>query len=103
MGNHNSISRKLYLSLALMLTISLTSVAQDATPTAPVVAPVATVAPAVVQGGDPVKGKDLFHPTAIGIDREVDPLIDKHEVRAGPALLKLALGQLIQAIVAGLG
>ena len=56
-GNHNSISRKLYLSLALMLTISLTSIAQNAAP----VAAVATETPATTQAGDPVKGKELFN------------------------------------------
>ncbi|PKH66424.1 cytochrome C [Flavobacterium sp. ALD4] len=54
-GNHNSNSRKLFLSLAVMLAVSLTSVAQDATPAA------ATEAPAATQGGDPVKGKELFN------------------------------------------
>ena len=39
-GNHNSISRKLFVSLALTLAFSLTSFAQDA---------------------DPVKGKELFN------------------------------------------
>jgi len=39
-GNHNSIVRSLFLSLAVMLTLSLTSVAQT---------------------GDPVKGKELFN------------------------------------------
>lgn len=38
-----------------MLAVSLTSVAQDATPAA------ATEAPAATQGGDPVKGKELFN------------------------------------------
>jgi mono/diheme cytochrome c family protein len=47
MGNHSSISRKLYLSLAMMLSLSLTSYAQDAAPAA--------------QGGDPVKGKEIFN------------------------------------------
>jgi mono/diheme cytochrome c family protein len=64
MGNHNSIPRKLYLSLAFMLTLSLTSFAQDAAPAAPAAAatPVAaTSAPAVMQGGDPVKGKESFN------------------------------------------
>jgi mono/diheme cytochrome c family protein len=63
-GNHNSISRKLYLSLALALSLSLTSFAQDATPAAPAAAPTpvaATAAPAASQGGDPVKGKELFN------------------------------------------
>jgi mono/diheme cytochrome c family protein len=55
-GNHNSISRKLFLSLGLTLIFSLTSFAQDAAaPAAPDAAPAAT------QGGDPVKGKELFN------------------------------------------
>lgn len=55
-GNHNSISRKLFLSLGLTLIFSLSSFAQDAaTAAAPEAAPVAT------QGGDPVKGKELFN------------------------------------------
>lgn len=47
-GNHNSNSRKLFLSLALVLGISLVSFAQDA-------------APAESSGGDVVKGKELFN------------------------------------------
>ena len=54
-GNHNSTSRKLFYSLALVLTFSLTSFAQDAAPAAVADAPAAT------QGGDPVKGKELFN------------------------------------------
>lgn len=54
-GNHNSTSRKLFYSLALVLTFSLTSFAQDPAPAAAADAPVAT------QGGDPVKGKELFN------------------------------------------
>ncbi|MCW2117881.1 c-type cytochrome [Flavobacterium sp. 7A] len=54
-GNHNSISRKLFLSFALSLAFSLTSFAQDAAPAA------ATEAPAASQGADPVKGKELFN------------------------------------------
>ncbi len=64
MGNHSSITRKLYLSLALMLSLSLTSYAQGAAPAAPAATatPVAaTGAPAVMQGGDPVKGKEIFN------------------------------------------
>lgn len=62
MGNHNSIPRKLYLSLALMLTLSLTSYAQEAAAMPATAAPATTVAaPAVTQGGDPVKGKELFN------------------------------------------
>ena len=59
-GDHNSISRKLYLGIALMLTVSLTSFAQVAAPAATPATPVA-MAPAAAQGGDPVKGKDLFN------------------------------------------
>ncbi|RUT70928.1 cytochrome C [Flavobacterium cupreum] len=57
-GNHNSISRKLLLSLSLTLIFSLTSFAQDAAaaPAAPEAA-----APAATTGGDPVKGKELFN------------------------------------------
>jgi len=46
-GNHNSISRKLFLSLALMLSLSLSVFAQDA------------AAPA--GGGDPAAGKAVFN------------------------------------------
>jgi len=56
-GNHNSISRKLILSLALMLSISLSSFAQDATP---VVEANTTAIPAA-SGGDAVMGKELFN------------------------------------------
>lgn len=61
MGNHNSIPRKLYLGLALMLTLSLTSFAQDAAPAATATPVEATAAPAAAQGGDPVKGKEIFN------------------------------------------
>jgi cytochrome c2 len=57
-GNHNSISRKLILSLALMLSISLTSFAQDAAPAADATA---TAASAATTGGDAAKGKELFN------------------------------------------
>ncbi|HEY6143251.1 MAG TPA: c-type cytochrome [Flavobacterium sp.] len=60
-GNHNSISRKLYLSLALMLTLSLTSFAQDAAPAASATPAATEEAPVATQGGDPVKGKELFN------------------------------------------
>ncbi|MFV8341786.1 c-type cytochrome [Flavobacterium sp. XS2P39] len=56
-GNHNSISRKLYLGLALTLIFSLTSFAQDAAPAAVD----ASAAPAAATGGDAVKGKELFN------------------------------------------
>ena len=54
-GNHNSNSRKLFLSLALMLSISVVSFAQDAAPVA------VTAAPVVTSGGDAAKGKELFN------------------------------------------
>ena len=60
-GNHNSISGKIIFSLALLLTISLTSFSQ-ATPQPAVktaAAPAATTA--ATPGGDPVAGKALFN------------------------------------------
>jgi mono/diheme cytochrome c family protein len=57
-GNHNSISRKLFVSLTLTLAFSFTSLAQDP---APAVTPDAKAAPAATTGGDPVKGKELFN------------------------------------------
>ena len=57
-GNHNSISRNIFFSLALTLTFSLTSFSQTAAP-ATVTAPAAT--PVATAGGDPVKGKELFN------------------------------------------
>src|SRR6187431_3171941 len=57
-GNHNSNSRKLFLSLALMLSISVASLAQDAVPVADAAA---TEAPAASSGGDAAKGKELFN------------------------------------------
>ncbi|WP_300568864.1 c-type cytochrome [Flavobacterium sp.] len=53
-GNHKSISRIITLSLAFVLSISLSSFAQDAAPVA-----AATAAPAA--GGDAVQGKALFN------------------------------------------
>jgi mono/diheme cytochrome c family protein len=61
MGNHNSIPRKLYLSLALVLTLSLTSFAQEAAAPAATATPAVATAPAAAQGGDPVKGKEIFN------------------------------------------
>ncbi|MFE3846441.1 c-type cytochrome [Flavobacterium sp. LB3P45] len=57
-GNHNSITRKLYLSLGLTLVFSLTSIAQVAAPEAATPVPADAVA---ASGGDPVKGKELFN------------------------------------------
>ena len=56
-GNHNSISRKIIFSLALMLTFSFTSFSQ-ATPPATATA---AAAPAATAGGDAVAGKALFN------------------------------------------
>ena len=61
-GNHNSISRILFLSLALTLSISLTSYAQTPAPTAPAADPAtATTMAAPAAGGDAAKGKELFN------------------------------------------
>ncbi|GEM54886.1 cytochrome C [Flavobacterium branchiophilum] len=58
-GNPNSISRNLILSLALLLNISLTSFAQNAAPAA---APATeAAAPAAAGTGDAAKGKELFN------------------------------------------
>ena len=57
-GNHNSISRKLYVGLALILSISFTSLAQD---TAAVAAASDVAAPSVSVGGDAAAGKELFN------------------------------------------
>ena len=61
MGNHNSISRKFSMSLALLLCVSLTTLSQNATPAAPAAAPAAAVAAPSTGGGDPVAGKALFN------------------------------------------
>ena len=59
-GNHNSISRKLYLSLALVLSISLNSFAQEAAPaTGDVTATAVAAAPS--SDGDAALGKELFN------------------------------------------
>jgi mono/diheme cytochrome c family protein len=66
-GNHNSISRINSLGLALMLTFSMSTFAQEmpattAAPVAKVDAPAtASAAPASAAGGDAVKGKELFN------------------------------------------
>ncbi len=59
-GNHNSISRKIVFSLALMLAFSFTSFSQATPPAA--AAATETAAPAPAAGaGDPVAGKALFN------------------------------------------
>jgi cytochrome c2 len=65
-GNHNSISRIYSFGLALMLTFSLSTFAQEASATAAPNAIAATpakadAAPAATSGGDAVKGKELFN------------------------------------------
>ena len=61
-GNHNSITRKLFLGAAFSLIFSLTSLGQEAAPAATdAAATVATAAPAAATGGDAVKGKELFN------------------------------------------
>ena len=57
-GNHNSISRNIFFSVALALSFSLNSFSQTAAPVT-VAAPAAT--PVATAGGDPVKGKELFN------------------------------------------
>ncbi len=63
MGNHSSTSRKLFISLAVLLSLSLNSYAQEAaaTPAAATTAAAAPATPAVTQGGDPAKGKEIFN------------------------------------------
>ncbi|MBL0014422.1 MAG: c-type cytochrome [Flavobacterium sp.] len=62
-GNHNSISRIFILSAAFLLTFSLSSIAQTATPAAAPVAAATDVATAAApaSGGDAIKGKELFN------------------------------------------
>jgi mono/diheme cytochrome c family protein len=89
-GNHNSISRSLLLSLALMLTFSLTSLAQNpdsktpapAMAAAPAAAAATTPAPATA-GGDVAKGKELFNTNCAACHK----LDDK---ATGPALRGVA-------------
>lgn len=59
-GNHNSFTRNLFFCLALSLTFSLSSFAQDAAAVAPAAAPAADAAPAA-GAGDTAKGKELFN------------------------------------------
>jgi mono/diheme cytochrome c family protein len=58
-GNHNSISRIFILSAAFLLTFSLNSIAQNATPV--VAAKVDATVEAPTGSADPVKGKELFN------------------------------------------
>lgn len=58
-GNHNSISRVLFLSIAFSLSISITSFAQTPAPAAPADAAATAAVPA--SGGDAAAGKELFN------------------------------------------
>lgn len=61
-GNHNSISRMLFLSIALTLSFSLTSFAQTPALAAPAADPAAaTTMAAPATGADAAKGKELFN------------------------------------------
>ncbi len=60
-GNHNSISRNLLFSLALVLTISLTSFSQTAAPATDAAAAPPIAVPAATSTADAVKGKELFN------------------------------------------
>ncbi len=67
-GNHNSISRIYSFGLALMLTFSLSTYAQEAPATTNAPSPTmaatpgkADTAPVAATGGDAVKGKELFN------------------------------------------
>ena len=60
-GNHNSISRKIIFSLALLLAISFTSFSQATPPPAASTATAPATAPAATSGGDAVAGKALFN------------------------------------------
>ncbi|RZJ73950.1 c-type cytochrome [Flavobacterium sp.] len=59
-GNHNSILKTLFFSLALILTSSTVALGQEAAP-APAAAAPAESAAAPASGGDPVAGKALFN------------------------------------------
>ncbi len=82
-GNHNSISRNLFLSLALLLTFSFSLFAQTPAPAAPVVA----AAPA--GAGDPVAGKALFNAQCAACHKldakmtgpPLRNIIDKHDMQ----------------------
>ncbi|MGC4041291.1 MAG: c-type cytochrome [Flavobacterium sp.] len=61
-GNHNSISRKILFSFALMLSFSFSSFSQATPPAATTTAAApAEAAPAAAGAGDPVAGKALFN------------------------------------------
>ena len=60
-GNHTSISRILLFCLALSLTFSVTSFAQQSPPPAAAAAPATAAAAPAAGAGDPAKGKELFN------------------------------------------
>lgn len=60
-GNHNSISRKIVFSLALMLTFSFSSFSQATPQAAATTAAPTAAAPAAATGGDAAAGKALFN------------------------------------------
>jgi mono/diheme cytochrome c family protein len=78
-GNHKSISRIITLSLAFVLSISLSSFAQEAPATT--AAPAIAAAPAA--GGDPVQGKALFNANCAACHKLDDKM-------TGPALRGVA-------------
>ncbi len=61
MGNHSSTSRKLFISLAFLLSLSSNSYAQAVAAAPAAAATIDAAAPAVTPGGDPVKGKEIFN------------------------------------------
>jgi mono/diheme cytochrome c family protein len=61
MGNHSSTSRKLFISLAFLLSLSSNSYAQEVAAAPVAAATTDAAAPAVTPGGDPVKGKEIFN------------------------------------------
>jgi len=84
-GNHNSISKMYSFGLALMLTFSLSTFAQDSAPAAPAAAPAdaAAAAPAASAGGDVTKGKELFNTNCAACHNLDKPM-------TGPALRGVA-------------
>ena len=60
-GNHSSISRIYSLGLALLLTFSFSTFAQEAAAPAAKSDAAPVAAPAATAGGDAVKGKELFN------------------------------------------
>jgi len=81
-GNHNSISKMYSFGLALLLTFSLSTYAQE-TPAPAAAAPAADAAASPAGGGDAAKGKELFNTNCAachGLDKKM----------TGPALRGVA-------------